>query len=808
MVKVAGLARRAGIAAALSLLVTGAVLTVALLAAGRTRANGDQLSSRLVPAAAAAGALLDRYTTAQSDLRNYVTGGQASALVTFQQAGLAIPAAQAKVATLVAGSPRMSAGLITAESAYRTWLARVGGPQLAAGRRGDFAQARALQADTTATRPYSLAVRNTMAALQGEITYQQSRVVSKLVSGQRVVLYALIAMCIMVALIAAGTLVVVRRWLLTPFAALRSAADRVAAGHYDTQVPTAGPAELISLGRSTDLMRVRLVTALAAAEQAEDKFRRLFAAAPDATLTVTEGGSILMANAQAERMFGYGPGELAGKPTALVLPAAAEADPRYFADLGSDPVTGRTTTATCQDGREFPVEATVTVLPAGTSMPADTGLTGLISLRDISDRLAAQAEAERLRTEADRERYQRRLEASQKMESLGQLVGGVAHDFNNLLSIISGYATFITDQLTGLVTEDPRLESALDDSSQIQQAAERATALTRQLLTFARRDIVSPRVLDVGTVVGNLEHMLRRSLGEHIDMVITLAPDLWPVFADSGQLDQVLVNLAVNASDAMPGGGKLTIDTANITVDDTYANERPGLTPGRYVRLRVSDTGTGMNPEVAARVFEPFYTTKPPGKGTGLGLATVHGIITRAGGYAQLYSEPGMGTTITALLPITKQAASAAPAPAAAPVRGHGEQVLLAEDEESLAALVHRILVRNGYQVVTATSPEAALRHASDLQQPIDLLLTDAVMPNMLGNELAAKVRALRPGVPVLYMSGYAQPILDTQGALDPLTDLLEKPFSEATLLSRVRRALDGHLPSCTESSARAANPG
>jgi PAS domain S-box-containing protein len=787
MTRTTGLLGRVGIAAALSLLVTAAALAVALMAAGHTRSAGHELSTRLVPAAAAAGTLLDRYTAAQSALRDYVTSRQPAALAAFQQAGSAIPGPQVRVARLVRSYPLIPSSLAAAGSAYRTWLTRVASPQLSAARRGDFAQAQALQANITATRPYSLAVRTRMAALQDAITSKQALVTSRLIGGQRVLLAALVAVCALVALIAGGNVLVVRRWLLTPFTALRTAADRVAAGHYDTRVPAGGPTELADLGRSTELMRTRLVTALGAAEQAEDKFRRLFDAAPDATLTVTEDWTILMANIQAERMFGYGPGELTGQPTARVLAAAADTSPSYLADLSQEPVPGRTTTAVGKDGREFPVEATVAALPAA------AGLTGLISLRDISERLAAHAEAERLRAEAEGERYQRRLEASQKMESLGQLVGGVAHDFNNLLSIISGYAAFITEQVRGLVRDDQRLESVLADAGQVQQAAQRATALTRQLLTFARRDVVHPQVLDIGSIVSGVEHMLRRTLGEHIELVTSLAPGLWPVWADSGQLDQVLVNLAINATDAMPGGGKLAIDTANITVDDAYAARRPGLQPGRYVRLRVSDTGTGMDPEVAARVFEPFYTTKPVGKGTGLGLATVHGIVTQAGGYAQIYSEPGMGTTVTALLPVTGQAAETASAAAAVPARGRGETILLVEDEESLAALVHRILVRSGYQVIATTSPGAALREASDLQQPINLLLTDAVMPGMLGNEVAARVRALRPGLPVLYMSGYAQPVLDTQGALDPHTDLLEKPFSEAALLTRVRQTLDSH---------------
>jgi PAS domain S-box-containing protein len=805
--RVAGLGWRAGIAAALSLLVTAAVLVVVLTAAAGNRAAGDELSARLVPAAAASGALLDGYTAAQSALRDYVTSGQPAALGAFRQASAAIAGQQARVARLVHGYPLLPASLAAAGSAYRQWRARVAGPQLAAAGRGDFARARALQADITAARPYTLAVRARMAALQAQITSRQALVTGRLLSGQRVVLAALAALCAVAALITAGSVLVVRRWLLRPFTALRSAADRVAAGDYGTRVPAVGPAELADLGRSTELMRTRLVAALAEAEQAEDTFRRLFDSSPDATLTIAADGTIFMANAQASRMFGYSTAELAGQPVEILVPAALREIHSgklagYLAAPRPRPMSaGLELSAVRKDGREFPVEISLSPLPSTTVVAS-------ASIRDISERLAAQADAERLRAEADRERYQRRLEASQKLESLGQLVGGVAHDFNNLLNIISGYAAFITEQVTGLAGGDPRLATVLGDAGQVQRAAERAAALTRQLLIFARRDVVHPQVLDIGAVVSGIEHMLRRTLGEHIELVTSLAPGLWPVYADSGQLDQVLVNLAVNASDAMPRGGKLTIDTANITVDDTYAAAQPGLSPGRHVRLRVCDTGTGMAPEVAARVFEPFYTTKPPGKGTGLGLATVHGIISQAGGYAQIYSEPGMGTTVTVLLPATSQAAEAAPAPAAAPARGHGETILLAEDEEDLAALVHRILVRNGYHVLAATSPEAALRHASDFHQAIDLLLTDAVMPGMLGNEVASRARALRPGLPVLYMSGYAQPILDTQGALDPHASLLEKPFSEITLLTRVGRALGSHPGPDTEEPPHTRNPG
>jgi two-component system, cell cycle sensor histidine kinase and response regulator CckA len=244
----------------------------------------------------------------------------------------------------------------------------------------------------------------------------------------------------------------------------------------------------------------------------------------------------------------------------------------------------------------------------------------------------------------------------------------------------------------------------------------------------------------------------------------------------------------------MPGGGRLTIDIGNA-VDAAYAHARPGLEPGRFTRLRVSDTGAGMDREAVARAFEPFYTTKPAGQGTGLGLATVYGIVTQAGGYVHIYSEPGLGTTVSALLPATEDAATAAGPKAAAPDPGNGETILVVEDEQSLRDMACRILERNGYLTCAATSASNAIRLASDLAQPIDLLLTDVVMPEMLGNEVAARVGAIRPGAHVLYMSGYAQTVLGAEGALNPDVDLLEKPFSEATLLTCVRQAIDRPAP-------------
>ncbi len=297
-------------------------------------------------------------------------------------------------------------------------------------------------------------------------------------------------------------------------------------------------------------------------------------------------------------------------------------------------------------------------------------------------------------TEAERLRVQ--LQQSQRLESLGQLAGGVAHDFNNLLAVILGYAKFIERR----AEPDTRDQH---DSAEIRKAGERATRLTRQLLSFARREVVRPRVLDLTGVVLEMEELLRRTLGEQVVLRTSLAPDLWPIMADHGQLEQILLNLTVNARDAMPDGGTLTLDTENIEVDGVYATAHPALEPGRYVRLRVSDSGMGMDRETVGRAFEPFFTTKAKGDGTGLGLATVHGIVTQAGGSVQIYSEPGLGTTFTILLPTTDAPVPGASRDDEAPARrGGGETILVVEDEPALLEVTRRILDENGYEVLAA----------------------------------------------------------------------------------------------------------
>ena len=397
---------------------------------------------------------------------------------------------------------------------------------------------------------------------------------------------------------------------------------------------------------------------------------------------------------------------------------------------------------------------------------------------------------------AQQEKSQEQLAQAQRLESLGQLAGGVAHDFNNLLAVILNYTAFAAEELAAVTESDwaERCESARGDLEQISRAGQRAAGLTRQLLAFARREVVQPRVLDLDTVITAVEEMLRRTLGEHVELVTSLAGDLQPVLADPGQLEQVLVNLAVNARDAMPGGGTLTMDTSNITVDAESIAGGSKAPPGQNVRLRVSDTGTGMPPDVIEHAFEPFFTTKKDGGGTGLGLATVYGILTQADGHIHIYSDPGGGTTFSIMLPATSQAVTPKAAEMAYQRTPRGETVLVVEDEAALREVTRRILARNGYRVITAASGPEALDIARNHPGEIHLLVTDVVMPHMLGKEVAERMRLIKPETEVLYMSGYARPVLASQGRLEPGMALVEKPFSAADLLAKAGQVLNGHF--------------
>jgi len=398
--------------------------------------------------------------------------------------------------------------------------------------------------------------------------------------------------------------------------------------------------------------------------------------------------------------------------------------------------------------------------------------------------LKDQAIRERLQAQAERERLENRLHQSQRLESLGQLAGGVAHDFNNLLAVILNCASFVAEATTGN-------EPVQADVEQIRTAAERAARLTRQLLIFGRREKVQLETLDLNAVVADVHSLLARSIGEDVKLVVRPADSLPAVRADRGQIEQVLINLAVNARDAMPHGGVLTIKPGVTHLDEEYARLHPEVRPGHYVELSVSDTGVGISPEVVSRIFEPFFTTKPRGKGTGLGLATVHGVVTEAGGSLSVHSEQGIGTTFRALFPAAEGQAATATAPAAAAaIKGRGKTILVVEDEPAVLAVTTRILRRNEYSVLAAATESAALSLAADHE--FDLLLTDLVMPQASGPGLAKRIQQMRPEVAVLFMSGYSQHVLGPQHALDDGVTLVQKPFTEQALLESVDAAIAG----------------
>ena len=385
----------------------------------------------------------------------------------------------------------------------------------------------------------------------------------------------------------------------------------------------------------------------------------------------------------------------------------------------------------------------------------------------------------------ERRRLEEQFRQAQKMEAVGRLAGGVAHDFNNLLTVITSYVDLLVDDL-------PANDSRRQDLREVAKAAAAAAGLTRQLLAFSRQQVLEPRVLDLNGVVAAAGNMLKRLIGDDIVLATVLARDLGRVKADPGQVEQVIMNLAVNARDAMPNGGQLTIETANTQLDATYTMDHTPVDPGAYVQLSVSDTGAGMDAATQRRMFEPFFTTKEVGKGTGLGLATVYGIVKQSGGFIWVYSEPGQGTTFKIYLPSIDEPrdVDAARGDAAPSLRGT-ETVLLVEDADPLRAVCRRILERHGYTVLDAPGGRVALERARGHPGVIDLLMTDAVMPGMSGRQLAEQLKEFRPEVKVLFVSGYTDDAVIRHGILAPGMAFLQKPFSPEVLARRVREVLD-----------------
>ncbi len=387
----------------------------------------------------------------------------------------------------------------------------------------------------------------------------------------------------------------------------------------------------------------------------------------------------------------------------------------------------------------------------------------------------------------ERRALEQQLRQSQKMEAVGRLAGGIAHDFNNLLMVISGYSEFLLDRLG----PDQALRGP---AQEIAGAAQRASSLTRQLLAFSRKQMMAPKILDLNSVVTENLKMLTRVIGEDIDLVMVPAADLGSVRADASQIDQVILNLAVNARDAMPSGGRLTIETSNVTLDDEYARLHAPLSAGEYVMLAISDTGFGMDSETQSHIFEPFFTTKGP-KGTGLGLSTVYGIVKQSGGFIWVYSEVGKGTTFKIYFPRaaerTETPAVVVPAEETTAAEPGTETILLAEDEANLRYLARQFLEKQGYKVIEAADGAAAMQIAVAHEGVIHLLLTDVIMPGMNGRELAQRISEIRPQTKILYMSGYTENVIGHNGTLDAGVQLLQKPFTLRDLKSKVREVLD-----------------
>ena len=491
----------------------------------------------------------------------------------------------------------------------------------------------------------------------------------------------------------------------------------------------------------------------------------------DGLIVVDESGRIVEFNRAAEQIFGYARDAVVGADIAnLLSPPAVRAAHRgglaafLTSDSGMDGANRRELPGIRADGAEIRVELTTQVI-AGTSPRLFSGV-----VRDITERL----------------RLEEQLRQSQKMEAVGQLAGGIAHDFNNLLTIIQGHTSLLR---ATMADGDP----SVADVEIIGDAAERAAALTQRLMTFSRRAVVAPKVVELNDVVCESEQILRRLIGEDIRLAVTLDPAAGRVKVDTAHLGQVIINLILNARDATPAGGMLTLTTSSVQIDGEAAAART-LPAGRYARLTVLDTGTGMTPEVRAHIFEPFFTTKEVGKGTGLGMAVVHGIVKQSGGHIDIDTEPGRGTIVRVDLPTAEEAPHAEHDPV--PIKASGtETILLVEDEDGVRELMARTLRQQGFEVLTTANGMEALEIAKSHGRPPDLLVTDVVMPGMTGRELADALREQYPTLKVLFVSGYTDDALLKRGVMEAREALLAKPFLPRELGARVRQILDGTWP-------------
>ena len=507
----------------------------------------------------------------------------------------------------------------------------------------------------------------------------------------------------------------------------------------------------------------------AALRASEERFRALVENSSDALLLIDAEGRVTYISPSSSRHLGWGSDEMLGQSIFDFLhPDDRDAMSVKLAEVLRSPGKPVTQDIRLQhaDGSWRAIESIAVNRLSDPSVEAI-----VVNARDITDR----------------RKLEEQLRHAQKMEAVGQLAGGIAHDFNNLLTAILGYCNLMRDDMPA---EDP-LRADLDE---IHTAGERAASLTRQLLAFSRRQMLQPQVIDVNSVVQQLEKLLRRLISENVELVTALARDLLSVRVDPASIEQILVNLTVNARDAMPHGGRLTIETSNVDLDETFAIAHVPMKPARYVMLAVGDTGEGMDADTQTRVFEPFFTTKEQGKGSGLGLATVYGMVKQSGGYIWVYSEPGHGTVFKVYFPPAEQRARASEQDNAGRRSGdamHGwETVLLVEDEDAVRALAREVLRRHGYVVLEARHGVDALRMAERHPDDIHLMITDLVMPHMGGRNLVERLAAVRPKMKVLFMSGYTDHALMHRD-LTPGTAFLQKPFTPEAFVRKVRSVLD-----------------
>ena len=488
----------------------------------------------------------------------------------------------------------------------------------------------------------------------------------------------------------------------------------------------------------------------------------------DAIVTHTLDGKIVSWNIGAENIYGYSPSEVLGEPRNILLPCGQSDELPTIVEtlMRGESAQPYETVHVRKDGQRIDVSMMISPVK-----DVSENIVGAVAVtRDITDRKALEAQ----------------LRQSQKMESIGRLSGGIAHDFNNLLSVIIGYSGVIEERL------DDDNES-FKGIQEIKKAGQRAAGLTRQLLAFSRQQVLEPRVLNLNSVVADIGKMLLRLIGEDIELSTRLQPELGRAKADQGQIEQVIVNLVVNARDAMPSGGKLVIETRNVEINENDSAQHLPPIPGGYIELTVTDTGVGMDKVTQSHIFEPFFTTKEKDKGTGLGLSVVYGVVKQSGGHIWVDSEPGRGTSFRICLPRVEEALEKGnrPTPLGKPCKG-SETLLLVEDEESLRELTRSLLVQSGYSVLVASEGDKALEIAREHRGSIHLLLTDVVLPGISGNVLAEKVSKQYPEVKVLFMSGYPANAVSAQGILEEGTFLLHKPFEPQALRNKVREVLDG----------------